>query len=93
MNYPNGAGYYDYEDVGLQTNDLLEEVEVSECCDAKVTPISKRCTKCLSQSSIYKKYFIETEDGSEEVYISHVPASIEVPPNLSTEQFLIELLK
>lgn len=49
FNYPNSAGYHDYEDVGLLINDLdnSEFITLSECCDSKLTSISQRCTKCL----------------------------------------------
>lgn len=65
----NGAGYYDYEDVGLQLNDLVERVEVSDCCNYKVACISKTCLKCFRKADTTYKYFINTVDGSEEIYV------------------------
>jgi hypothetical protein len=69
MTFPNGAGYMDYEDVRLQLNDMVERVEVSDCCDYKVACISKTCLKCLrkAEDTTYK-YFITTDEGSEEIY-------------------------
>jgi len=68
--YPNGAGYHDYEDVGLQLHDMVERVEVSDCCDYKVTVISKTCLKCFKKADYTNyKYFTNTENGSEEVYV------------------------
>jgi hypothetical protein len=57
MNLPSGAGYHDYEDIGLIIHDLdnCEVITLSDCCDRKVTPISGRCTKCLRQCDVYTK--------------------------------------
>lgn len=51
----NGAGYHDYEDVGLHMRDMFCEVELSDCCDYKVSVISKTCLKCLKKSDTYYK--------------------------------------
>jgi hypothetical protein len=51
----NGAGYHDYEDVGLHFIDQCERVELSDCHNVKVMPISKRCPKCLEHSDTYYK--------------------------------------
>lgn len=65
--FKNGAGYYDYEDVGLSLNDMVERIEVSDCCNYKVGVISKTCLKCLKKADTTYKYFIQTDEGSEEV--------------------------
>lgn len=56
-NFPSGAGYMDYEDVGLLIHDLdnCEMITLSDCCDRKVTAISQRCTSCLRQCDTYQK--------------------------------------
>lgn len=55
MTFPNAQGYHDYEDVGLHFIDACYEVELSDCCDYKVTVISKTCLKCLKKADTYYK--------------------------------------
>ena len=56
MKFPNGAGYHDYEDVGLHMTDYINSIsKVSDCCSYKVYYIPNevsRCLKCLQECDV-----------------------------------------